>query len=71
MSSVRAERLRRLIFVGLRFALAWVLAPTRATTVGHTRPAYYREFSRAGLIQTPEEEPGKAQEAPAPAHGNA
>jgi len=31
MSSVRAERQRRLILGGLLFALAWVLAPTRAT----------------------------------------
>lgn len=50
---------------------AWLDGKIPADHCRHTRPAYYRELSRTGLIQTPEEEPGEAQEAPAPAHGNA
>ena len=35
---------------------AWLDGKTSADHYRHTRPAYYRELARAGLLETPEEE---------------
>jgi formate dehydrogenase gamma subunit len=49
---------------------AWLDGKIPADHYRHTRPAYYRELSRARLIQTPEEEPETAEVAAEPAHSD-
>jgi cytochrome b subunit of formate dehydrogenase len=48
---------------------AWLDGKIPADHYRHTRPAYYRELSRAGLIQMPEEELD-SESAPQPVHGH-
>jgi cytochrome b subunit of formate dehydrogenase len=48
---------------------AWLDGKIPADHYRHTRPAYYRELSRAGLVETPEEELDP-ETTPQPAHGD-
>jgi formate dehydrogenase gamma subunit len=48
---------------------AWLDGKIPADHYRHTRPAYYRELARKGLVE-PLEEPGDAGDAPEPARGD-
>jgi len=48
---------------------AWLDGKISADHYKHTRPAYYRELVKAGLVETPEESP-TPEHAPEPAQGD-
>jgi len=48
---------------------AWLDGKISADHYRHSRPAYYRQLVKEGLVETPEE-PGAASETPEPAHGD-
>jgi cytochrome b subunit of formate dehydrogenase len=48
---------------------AWLDGKISADHYKHTRPGYYRELVKAGLVETPEESETPGQ-APEPAHGD-
>jgi len=48
---------------------AWLDGKISADHYRHTRPAYYRQLVKEGLVETPEE-PGDSGHAPEPAHGD-
>jgi len=48
---------------------AWLDGKISVDHYRHTRPAYYRELSRAGLLETPDDFEG-AEASPQPARGH-
>jgi cytochrome b subunit of formate dehydrogenase len=49
---------------------AWLDGKISADHYRHTRPAYYRQLVKEGLVETPEETTGASDHSPAHAHGD-